>query len=181
MMNYESQMYKLFYITKKFSISFINFAPCFNIAGQMKGLLYILLVVFLAGFSACGNKGGSKGYFVSMESSAIDSTLEKTSVRFVPTAHDFGQVVEGAKVVHVFEALNTGNADLLFLSVKPSCGCTTPKYDKKPIRPGKKGSIEVVFDTKKRTGKQRKTVLVVTNTEPSNTVLTFTCEVIKNE
>ena len=144
----------------------------------MKGLSYFLLVILLTVVSACGQKGKSKENAIVSEVSGIDSTLKKTTIRFVATEHDFGQVQEGEKVAHVFEVMNTGKADLLLQSVKPSCGCTTPKYDKKPIRPGKKATIEVVFDTKSRPGKQRKTVMVVTNTEPPNTVLFFTCEVI---
>ena len=144
----------------------------------MKGLSYILLAVFLIGASACGRKGKSNEDF--METVDFES-LAKTTAKYLATEHDFGQVVEGKKVVHVYEVLNTGKADLLLHNVMPSCGCTTPKYDQKPIRPGKKGSIEVVFDTKGRPGKQRKTVMVVTNTEPPNTVLTFTCEVITAE
>ena len=147
----------------------------------MKGLSSILLVMFLIGVSACGQKGKSKNQSTTADISEIDTTLKKTTVKFIAVEHDFGQVNEGEKVSHVFEALNTGKADLVFQSVKPSCGCTTPKYDKKPIRPGKKGSIEVVFNTKGRPGIQRKTVLVVANTEPSNTVLTFVCEVIPKE
>ena len=147
----------------------------------MKGFTYILLAVFLIGASACGRKGKSKDGTVTVEASEIETDMVKTTVKFLAAEYDFGQVEEGKKVVHVYEALNTGKADLIFQSVRPSCGCTTPKYDKKPIRPGKKGSIEVVFDTKGRPGKQHKSVLVVTNTEPPNTVLTFTCEVIPGE
>ena len=140
----------------------------------MKGLSCFVLAVFVIGVSSCGRTGKSKDHVMFEETS---ETVMKTTVKFLATEHDFGIVKEGEKVVHVFEVLNTGNAVLLLQSVQPSCGCTTPKYDTKPIRPGKKGSIEVVFDTKGRPGKQRKTVMVVTNTEPPNTVLTFTCEV----
>ena len=147
----------------------------------MKSLTYILLAMFLIGASACVRKGKSKDGTITLAASEMDTAMVKTTVKFLATEYDFGQVEEGKKVVHVYEALNTGNSDLLLQSVRPSCGCTTPKYDKKPIRPGKKGSIEVVFDTKGRPGMQRKTVLVVTNTEPANTVLTFTCEVIPGE
>ena len=146
----------------------------------MKGLSYFLLAMFLLGILACGERGKSKGNST-LRTFEIDTTLKKTTIKYIATEHDFGQVREGEKVVQVYEVLNIGDADLLIQSVRPSCGCTTPKYDKKPIRPGRKGSIEVVFNTKGRSGKQRKTVLVVTNTEPPNTVLTFTGEVLKEE
>ena len=144
----------------------------------MKGLSYFFLIVLLTVVSACGQKDKSKENVDTPEVSGIDSTLKKTTIKFVSTEHDFGQLQEGEKVVHVYEVQNTGKTDLVLQEVRPSCGCTTPRYEKKPIRPGKKGTIEVVFDTKGRLGKQRKTITVVTNTEPPNTVLFFTCEVI---
>ena len=147
----------------------------------MKGLSYLLLAIFLTVVSACGQKRKLNENVITMDISGIDSTLKKTTIKFVSTEHNFGKVKEGEKVAHTFEVLNTGKADLLLQNVKPSCGCTTPNYEKKPIRPGKKGTIEVVFDTKGRPGKQRKTVMVVTNTEPPNTVLFFTCEVTPAE
>jgi len=150
-----------------------------NLIRKMKNLSCILLVVFTLGVSSCGQRGRSIDHQVIIEE--ISETMQKTTVKFLATEHDFGIVKEGEKVVHVFEVLNTGASDLVLQSVNPSCGCTTPKYDKKPIRPGKKGSIEVVFDTKGRPGNQRKTIMVVTNTEPPNTVLSFTCEVIRPE
>ncbi|MDR1172145.1 MAG: DUF1573 domain-containing protein [Bacteroidales bacterium] len=145
----------------------------------MRDLLYFLLAILLVSVSACGHKG--KENSVVLEASEIDTTLKKTTIKFVATEHDFGQVKEGAKVVHTYEVINTGDADLLLQSVRPTCGCTVPKYDRKPIRPGKKGSIEIVFNTRGRPGKQHKSVIVVTNTEPPNTSLSFTCEVMPVE
>jgi len=147
----------------------------------MKGLSYFLLVLFLMAVSACGQRGRSKENNNAGAISESDSITKKTTLKFIAVEHDFGQVKEGEKVTHTFEVLNTGNADLFLQSVKPSCGCTTPRYEQKPIRPGKKGTIEVVFDTKGRPGKQRKSIMVVTNTEPPNTVLFFNCEVIPVE
>ena len=158
-------------------IYLINFAPCFKFIIKMKNLSYLLLAMFMLGVSACGSKKQPKETAYPMGTYGIDTTLRKTTIKFDATQHAFGKVREGEKVVYVYKVLNTGKADLLIQSVRPSCGCTTPKYDKQPIRPGKKGSIEVIFNTKGRPGNQHKTVLVVTNTEPPNTVLSFTCEV----
>jgi len=144
----------------------------------MKSLLFIKLIILLIVVSSCGSRGRSKENSVDAESSVIDTTLQKTSIKFFEVEKDMGQVNEGEQVVFVYEFSNTGKADLFLQSVRAPCGCTKPKYDQKPIHSGKKGSIEVTFDTKNRPGIQRKTVSVTTNTEPPNTVLTFTCEVI---
>lgn len=64
-------------------------------------------------------------------------------------------------------------ADLHILQVASGCGCTTPKYTKKPIKPGKKGSIKVEYDaTGRRPGYYRKSVTVYSN-DPSSYVRLF--------
>ena len=140
-----------------------------------------MATLFLAVVSACGNRGQSNENIYVPGDYGIDTTLQKTTLKFAEVQYDFGQIKEGEKVVHVYEVLNTGKADLVLLSVSPSCGCTTPKYDKKPIRPGKKGHIEVSFDSKGRPGKQHKTITVVTNTDPPNTLLYLNGEVLPVE
>ena len=51
--------------------------------------------------------------------------------------HNFGKVAEGEKVSYVFTFDNKGTADLVITSATTTCGCTVPKYDTKPIPPGK--------------------------------------------
>ena len=148
----------------------------------MKIWFYIFMVaLFMAVVFACGHRGNTNENTYDFGADGIDTTLQKTTMKFVDVLHNFGQVKEGEKVVHVYEVLNTGKADLVLFSVRPSCGCTTPKYDKKPIRPGKKGYIEASFDTKGRPGMQRKTITVVTYTDPPNTVLFLNGEVLPAE
>jgi len=136
----------------------------------MKVFFCIYLFVLAIGFSACGSKGRAP---------EVESSAEiNTSISFVATELDLGQVWEGNKVVSKFEFENTGNANLIIHNVRASCGCTTPKFEKKPIRPGNKSVIEVAFDTRGRPGRQRQTIVVSANTEPANTNLAFTCEVV---
>ena len=71
-----------------------------------------------------------------------------------------------------FTVTNTGQNPLVIESVKASCGCTTPSKPEKPIAPGKSDKIEVVFHPKVGQLKQQnKTIRVVANTVPSETVL----------
>jgi len=147
----------------------------------MKSLFHIFLLLLLTVVAACANNGKSSDKNTDLSVSEIDADTVKTSLRFLSVEHDFGQVQEGNKVSHVFEVQNTGTSPLVILNVRTGCGCTAPRYDKTPIRPGRKGTIEIEFDTTARPGNQRKSVSVTTNTEPSNTTLTFTCEVIPAE
>jgi hypothetical protein len=147
----------------------------------MKRLFYFVIILLMITVISCSNRGKSGGNANSLEVSETDSTMAMTTVKFNVLEKDMGQVNEGEKVALSYELLNTGKNELLILNVKASCGCTTPEYDKKPVRPGKKGVINVEFNTKGRTGIQHKTVMVTTNTEPPNTTLSFTCEVLSKK
>jgi hypothetical protein len=104
-----------------------------------------------------------------------------TTVRFEETRYDYGTVEQGEKVIYVFKFQNTGSEPLVLSDVRPSCGCTTPKWTREPVAPGEDGEIHVEFDTKGKSGQQTKTVTVTANTDPSKTVLTVAGEVLKPE
>lgn len=92
------------------------------------------------------------------------SAKEKAEIRFASRIHDFGYVKETAgNVSHEFEFENTGDAPLIIISVRRSCGCTLPTYPKKPIAPGEKGKIGVTYIPTGRQGPFDKAVTVKTN------------------
>jgi hypothetical protein len=101
-----------------------------------------------------------------------------SAISFNEYQHDFGKVAEGEKVSYTFTFSNKGEADLIISSAVTSCGCTVPKYDKKPISPGAIGSLEVVFDTSGRSGMQTKTITVKSNASTPVVLLKITAEVI---
>lgn len=76
---------------------------------------------------------------------------------------NFGDIAEGEIVTHTFHFKNTGKKGLVILNVESSCGCTIPKYDKKPIPPGGEGKIEVEFNSSGRYGKQYKVINIFAN------------------
>ena len=63
--------------------------------------------------------------------------------------------------VRSFEFTNTGNAPLLIIEAKSTCGCTVPSYSKEPIAPGATGKIEVKYNM--NLGPIRKTITIETN------------------
>lgn len=99
-------------------------------------------------------------------------------ISFTKTTHDFGAIIEGEIVETTFEFTNTGGSDLVLTKVSASCGCTIPKYDTKPVKPGKKGEIVVSFNSENRKGNQNKTVKVLANTQPSLTKLEITANIL---
>ena len=83
---------------------------------------------------------------------------------FDQEAHDFGTIQQGETVVYNFNFTNTGESDLIITAAHGSCGCTVPEYPKEPIKPGEKGQIKVSFNSTGKTGVQKKSVTIGTNT-----------------
>ncbi|TDM00356.1 MAG: hypothetical protein C4K58_03815 [Flavobacteriaceae bacterium] len=75
---------------------------------------------------------------------------------------DYGTIANGANGKRVFEIKNTGKKPLIITNVEASCGCTTPEVPKKPILPGKTGTLTVSYDTQ-RTGPFLKSITVYSN------------------
>jgi hypothetical protein len=93
--------------------------------------------------------------------------------KFESLEHDFGDIKSGDKVEHVYKFTNTGKADLVISSAKPSCGCTVPSYTQTPVKPGESGEIKAVFDSTGKSGSQNKTITVTMNTVKGIETLTF--------
>jgi hypothetical protein len=100
----------------------------------------------------------------------VDNT-PKTVVAFAKSEHDFGNIKQDSENKYVFKFTNTGNEPLIIESATGSCGCTVPNYPKQPIAPGATGDIEVEYKPGKQENAQTKTVTIVANTEPKETVL----------
>lgn len=75
---------------------------------------------------------------------------------------DYGKVSkEDDSGLRVFEFKNTGDAPLLIIDAKSTCGCTVPSYSKEPIAPGGTGKIEIKYNM--AVGPIRKTITIETN------------------
>lgn len=107
------------------------------------------------------------------------TTMAQTTVEWEQVEHNYGKVKTGAVVKHTFKFKNTGTEPLLLTRVKASCGCTTPSYSKEPIPPGGEGFIDVSFNTAGKSGIQRKSVTVTSNSQPLNMALRINGEVEK--
>jgi hypothetical protein len=134
--------------------------------------IIIMMVITMIALNNCSNTSGK-----SADDNSVHPDTGKPSIRFKEYAHHFGDVKEGEKVAYVFTFQNTGSSDLVVLSTSTTCGCTVPKFSKKPVEPGETGTIEVVFDTSGRTGMQTKTISVKTNAEAPVVLLKITADV----
>lgn len=71
---------------------------------------------------------------------------------FSETKHDFGTVARGSDTSYKFAAKNIYKQDIELLSVKSSCGCTTPTIEKKVLKTGEVGYVTATFNTRTFTG-----------------------------
>jgi hypothetical protein len=78
-------------------------------------------------------------------------------------AKDFGRVMQGETLKHVFSFSNKGSSALEILNVEPSCGCQAASLSSKKIGAGQSGEIEVILDTSGLIGAVDKSVTLITN------------------
>ena len=96
--------------------------------------------------------------------SFFNSFSQKPEIVFETPEYNFGDIQENkGKVSHKFSFTNNGKESIRILTVKPSCGCTTPNWSKDEIKPGKKGFLIAEYNPKGRPGVFRKSLSVITN------------------
>ncbi len=83
--------------------------------------------------------------------------------KFDTETFDFGTVKEGDQATHEFKFKNTGKEPLVITNVQASCGCTTPKWSKEPVKPGAEGTITAVYNSNGRPGAFNKQITVTSN------------------
>ncbi|MFY7733381.1 MAG: DUF1573 domain-containing protein [Bacteroidia bacterium] len=132
---------------------------------------------------ACGNNESSKqvgAEIVNNPATAENPNAENenaTEITFEQNMFDFGTIKEGELVNYKFKFKNTGKNPLLITNASASCGCTVPNWPKEPIAPGQGGEIDVTFNSEGKPNHAEKTVTVVANTTPTNTMLLIKGEV----
>jgi hypothetical protein len=116
-------------------------------------------------------------YFPPMTSK---DSLNAPRISFPKMVYDFGTINQGEVITTDYE----GKTELKILKTKTSCGCAASEPEKKVLKPGEKSRIKVTYNSAGKSGKETKTITVITN-DPVNTsvVLNITghVEVEKHE
>jgi hypothetical protein len=76
-------------------------------------------------------------------------------------SYDFGTVVRGSKIRHVFTIANSTGSQVRIADWRTKCGCTDVKAGAKVIPPGTQTTLEATIDTTKFTGPKRSGLTLV--------------------
>lgn len=136
--------------------------------GLLIGLVFILVDNKYKFFGTQDEKGTYKGVIEVDKDKMYFTTAEYSEFEY-----DFGKVKEGDTVSHIFKLRNTGDEPLIIYKSAGSCDCIGAFASGESIMPDSTGEISVYFKTKGRKGPQKRTVEIVTNTDPSTATLTF--------
>lgn len=107
---------------------------------------------------------------------------ETTTIEYIETKHDFGNVFYPSENKYTFKFKNTGKAPLIIKDAKASCGCTVPNKPEEPIMPGEIGEMDVIFRPKEGQVGQpvTKEITVTANTVPEISTLVITANVMQS-
>ncbi len=84
-------------------------------------------------------------------------------IGFNQNTFDFNEIKQGEKVEYTFTITNSGKSDLIIHNVSASCGCTVANPRNDVIKAGESTTMEVVFNSAGKSGKQNKTITIISN------------------
>jgi hypothetical protein len=91
------------------------------------------------------------------------STALGPKLVFITNTYDFGRIVGGQAVQHVFIFSNAGDQDLHIIRVTPGCHCTTAGEPTRMVKPGQTGEIPLRFDSTSFRGPISRTITVASD------------------
>jgi hypothetical protein len=87
-------------------------------------------------------------FFVSCVVSQRASAEQWVDKMITTQKHDFGSVARGADTVFRFPIKNIYKQDMELVSIRSSCGCTTPTLENKLLKTGDVGYVVASFNTR---------------------------------
>jgi len=127
----------------------------------MKKSLALLIIAVFTISTSCSQ--GSE-----LDTAKVDK--KAPYIKFEYLEYDYGNIMQGDEGTCEFVFKNTGRNPLVLNNVRPSCGCTVPKWSKEPIKSGEKSSIKVKYNTG-RVGSFSKSITVYSNATNTPVVL----------
>lgn len=102
-------------------------------------------------------------FFIFMHSALFCSPV----ILFDAKEQNLGKINQNKELQFIFTFINKGDMPLKILAVTPTCDCITMEESQDEIKPGAKGAIKGVFNSKKYTGSIIRSIFIRTN-DPAN-------------
>ena len=118
--------------------------------------------------------------FHGMTLQAQDKATTEGVFDFETEVIDYGTIDYDSDGNRTFTFTNRGRSPIIIADIKSSCGCTVPKYSKKPILPGEASTIDVKYSTK-RVGAFSKTITINSNAFEGRKTLRIKGNVVKEK
>lgn len=129
----------------------------------------IVLTIFIIALNSCSVK---KQNYNTDQNNEIIKTEQVAQIKFDSEMNDFGKIKSGEILTYSFVFSNSGDTDLIIENAETDCGCLNANVPEKRIKPGKKGLIEVEFNSAGLIGKQLKTIEIQSNSkEPKHLII----------
>lgn len=140
----------------------------------MKKLLIVSMIIACI-FSVQAQSGKTTS---ASKKNTATSTYNGTGaeIKFDKPTVDFGTLKVGDTKVVTISFTNIGKKPLILDDVISSCDCTTVSFDKKPVMPGKKGTITATYKAK-NVGLISKRLTVLSNANTDRVILQLKGEV----
>lgn len=78
---------------------------------------------------------------------ALSVPAARADLHFPEPRHDIGEVRCGTRRVHAFPFVNRGPDAVEITDTRASCGCLTPRLEKRVYQPGERGEIRLEINT----------------------------------
>ncbi|MFV0507394.1 MAG: DUF1573 domain-containing protein [Bacteroidales bacterium] len=93
----------------------------------------------------------------------ITETTQNHVLFFDKIGHDFSEISPRKDAICTFTCTNFGDTPPIIHDIITSCSCTTNKWGKSPIMPGKSRAIEITFAPRSEDGVFQKNISVIAN------------------
>lgn len=102
----------------------------------------------------------------------IDTIGKFAKIVFDSGSYHFGVIRQGELLSKELFFTNQGEGDLV-IQLMSACECTTLDWSRLPIKPGRKSSIKIVYNSKDKKGPQVVDIDIIANTKPPTSSTKF--------
>ncbi len=99
----------------------------------------------------------------------ITNAFADPQIEIEESEYDFGEILQGEKVTHIFILKNIGD-EILTVKVRAHCGCTAILLSSNEILPNETAEVKAIFDSANFRKNVTKLITIHSNT-PNNTML----------